>query len=79
MDGQAVAEDERLALHQVREDVAFVDRRLLMSGRPTMMTSARRTALGGRVDLEAGLLGDLLRLGAGIEADDDLANRSASG
>lgn len=67
-------EEQALALGEVGEDVLLVDSGLLhVPGRPTMMTSARRTASAVSRTSKPLLLGDGAGLGTGIQADDDLA------
>jgi hypothetical protein len=74
MDGEAVAEDQGLALGEVGQDVALVDGRLLHIGQADEDHVGATDRLGGVVHLEAVLLRDRARFRAGIEADDHVAS-----
>ena len=73
VDGEAVAEHERLALGEVRADVRGIDRGLLHVRQADHDDVGAADGLGGVIDLEAVLLGDGAGLRARVEADDDLA------
>ena len=74
MDAEAVAEEERTCpCVRFGRDVLLVDAGLLHVGQADHDDVGAAHGLGGVENLEAVLLGDRAGLGAGIEADDDLA------
>ena len=75
MDGEAVAEDERLALGKVRADVLFKGRRLLGVGDGHEDHVRLFHGLAGVENLEAFFRGNRARLRAGIQPDDDFDAR----
>ena len=70
VDGKTMGEEQRLARREVRFDVFLVDLALLGVRQPDEDHVGLFHGLGGRDDLETGLLGDRDRLAALIEADD---------
>jgi hypothetical protein len=72
-----VAEDESLALGEVRGDVVGVQVALALVGREDDDHVGPRRGLGTGENREAGLLGLRLRLRALLQADDDLDARVA--
>ena len=73
VDGEPVAEEQRLALTQVRRDVLLVAGGLLGVGQRDHDDVGALHGLGGRDDFEALFAGDRDGLGAFVEADDDVA------
>ncbi len=73
MNAEAVREEERFALGQIRRDVLLVGGGLLRVGEPDQDHVGTPHGLGGIIHRKSILLGDLAALAAGIQANDDFA------
>jgi hypothetical protein len=72
MDGEAVAEEEGLALGEVRLDVGLVNATDFGVGNGDEDDVAQLHGFGGVIDFEAFFFGDFAALAAGIQTDDDI-------